>query len=139
MSHHFSHILSKEPHNTGGFIPFLQVDITPTGGNHKKVGDWNSLEHLRQGTGILVDFIGRISKKFPSWTAEQKLKGLFTPSLHPVSFSFVVQLISAVAVRQQWRSQTDLLTVSSLRQPVTGLRSTLLDDLDRLVFLLLLV
>ncbi|XP_056442088.1 lysozyme g-like [Gadus chalcogrammus] len=36
---------------------------------------WDGGEHLYQATGILVYFIGRIQKKFPSWTAEQQLKG----------------------------------------------------------------
>ncbi|XP_034442809.1 lysozyme g-like [Hippoglossus hippoglossus] len=53
----------------------MQVDVNPNGGGHTAVGGWDSEEHLNQGTGILVDFIDRISKKFPGWSREQKLKG----------------------------------------------------------------
>ncbi|XP_021164086.2 lysozyme g [Fundulus heteroclitus] len=42
---------------------------------HKIEGGWNSEEHLRQATGILVHFIKRIQTKFPSWNKEQQLKG----------------------------------------------------------------
>ncbi|XP_028260538.1 lysozyme g-like [Parambassis ranga] len=49
----------------------MQVDIR----YHTRQGAWDSEEHLRQGTGILVDFITKISNKFRSWTNEQKLKG----------------------------------------------------------------
>lgn len=52
------------------------MDVTPNGGNHPKIGDWNSYEHINQATGILVYFIDRIGNKFPNWSAEQKLKGL---------------------------------------------------------------
>ncbi|XP_043971342.1 lysozyme g-like isoform X3 [Gambusia affinis] len=50
----------------------MQVDIR----YHRKEGDWDSEEHLRQATGILVHFIERIQKKFPNWSREQQLKGL---------------------------------------------------------------
>lgn len=50
----------------------LQVDKR----HHKIVGAWNSEEHLRQGTGILVNFIKTIQRKFPGWSKEQQLKGL---------------------------------------------------------------
>uniref|UniRef100_A0A8C6WHD4 Lysozyme g n=1 Tax=Neogobius melanostomus TaxID=47308 RepID=A0A8C6WHD4_9GOBI len=53
----------------------MQVDVSPTGGNHTKKGDWNSEEHLRQATGILQYFIDRIGKKFKDWTEAQQLKG----------------------------------------------------------------
>ncbi|XP_077460769.1 lysozyme g-like [Stigmatopora argus] len=42
---------------------------------HTPKGGWDSEDHLSQGTDILIDFIGKIKKKFPSWTAEQQLKG----------------------------------------------------------------
>ncbi|XP_074486635.1 lysozyme g-like [Sebastes fasciatus] len=53
----------------------MQVDVNPNGGGHTKRGGWDSEEHLCQGTEILVHFIGRIRNKFPSWNAEQQLKG----------------------------------------------------------------
>uniref|UniRef100_A0A3P9PXP7 Lysozyme g n=1 Tax=Poecilia reticulata TaxID=8081 RepID=A0A3P9PXP7_POERE len=49
----------------------MQVDIR----HHSAKGDWDSEEHLRQATGILVHFIKRIQNKFPSWSREQQLKG----------------------------------------------------------------
>ncbi|XP_032418901.1 lysozyme g-like isoform X1 [Xiphophorus hellerii] len=49
----------------------MQVDIR----HHHKEGDWDSEEHLRQATGILVHFIKRIQNKFPNWSKEQQLKG----------------------------------------------------------------
>nr|XP_020516296.1 lysozyme g-like isoform X1 [Labrus bergylta] len=69
--------------NTGGWGDhgngwgLMQVDVNPNGGGHTAQGAWDSEEHLRQATGILVHFIGRISTKFPNWSPEQKLKGLF--------------------------------------------------------------
>ncbi|XP_030207911.1 lysozyme g-like isoform X1 [Gadus morhua] len=36
---------------------------------------WDSETHLDYATQILVTFIGRIKRKFPSWTAEEQLKG----------------------------------------------------------------
>ncbi|XP_029288378.1 lysozyme g-like [Cottoperca gobio] len=53
----------------------MQVDVNPNGGGHKAVGEWDSEEHLRQATGILVYFIDRIRNKFPNWSREQQLKG----------------------------------------------------------------
>ncbi|CAJ1053631.1 N-acetylmuramoyl-L-alanine amidase-like isoform X1 [Xyrichtys novacula] len=53
----------------------MQVDVNPNGGGHTARGAWDSEEHLNQATGILVYFLGRISKKFPSWNKEQQLKG----------------------------------------------------------------
>ncbi|XP_030207912.1 lysozyme g-like isoform X2 [Gadus morhua] len=35
---------------------------------------WDSETHLDYATQILVTFIGRIKRKFPSWTAEEQLK-----------------------------------------------------------------
>ncbi|XP_074486632.1 lysozyme g-like isoform X2 [Sebastes fasciatus] len=59
-------------HNAWGL---MQVDVNPDGGGHTKRGDWDSEEHLCQGTEILVHFIKRIRDKFPDWSTEQKLKG----------------------------------------------------------------
>ncbi|XP_048094418.1 lysozyme g-like [Alosa alosa] len=42
---------------------------------HKPMGDWDSEEHIKQGTGILTYSIGIIQNKFPKWTKEQQLKG----------------------------------------------------------------
>nr|XP_057906719.1 lysozyme g-like [Doryrhamphus excisus] len=42
---------------------------------HTIQGAWNSAEHLRQGTEILIGYIKEIKNKFPNWTAEQQLKG----------------------------------------------------------------
>ncbi|XP_059196125.1 lysozyme g-like [Centropristis striata] len=53
----------------------MQVDVNPNGGGHTARGAWDSEEHLRQGTEILVYFIGRIRNKFRSWSTEQQLKG----------------------------------------------------------------
>ncbi|CAL8273442.1 unnamed protein product [Gadus morhua 'NCC'] len=36
---------------------------------------WDGEGHLDYATQILVCFIGRIKRKFPSWTAEEQLKG----------------------------------------------------------------
>ncbi|XP_061586082.1 lysozyme g-like isoform X3 [Cololabis saira] len=49
----------------------MQVDKN----HHIKRGAWNSEEHLTQATEILVYFIKRIQRKFPTWTKEQQLKG----------------------------------------------------------------
>lgn len=68
------------------------------------MGAWDSVEHIRQGTGILVSFIGRIRTKFPGWSAEQQLKGLLAdqhaPALFTVclaSFSFVIVSAGGIA------------------------------------------
>ncbi|XP_029288368.1 lysozyme g-like [Cottoperca gobio] len=53
----------------------MQVDVNPNGGRHEKVGEWDSEEHLRHATGILVNFIDLIRNKFPNWSTEQQLKG----------------------------------------------------------------
>ncbi|KAM4665110.1 lysozyme G-like isoform 2-T2 [Discoglossus pictus] len=42
---------------------------------HTPKGEWDSEEHLKQGTGVLIEMIERIKKKFPKWTPEQQLKG----------------------------------------------------------------
>ncbi|KAM6939709.1 lysozyme g-like [Xenentodon cancila] len=63
---------SRKKYNGFGL---MQVDVNPKGGGHTKRGDWDSEEHLCQGTEILVYFIKRIQNKFPSWTKEQQLKG----------------------------------------------------------------
>uniref|UniRef100_A0A087X412 Lysozyme g n=1 Tax=Poecilia formosa TaxID=48698 RepID=A0A087X412_POEFO len=53
----------------------MQVDKFSSNIYHQKEGDWDSEEHLRQATGILVHFIKRIQNKFPNWSREQQLKG----------------------------------------------------------------
>ncbi|XP_037619883.1 lysozyme g-like isoform X1 [Sebastes umbrosus] len=53
----------------------MQVDVNPDGGGHTPEGDWDSEEHLCQGTRILVHFIKRIRNKFPNWSREKQLKG----------------------------------------------------------------
>uniref|UniRef100_A0A672FSE8 Lysozyme g n=1 Tax=Salarias fasciatus TaxID=181472 RepID=A0A672FSE8_SALFA len=53
----------------------MQVDVTPNGGRHKPEGDWDSEEHLRQATRILIGFIEKIQQKFPHWSKEEQLKG----------------------------------------------------------------
>ncbi|XP_028312404.1 lysozyme g-like [Gouania willdenowi] len=53
----------------------MQVDVNPNGGGHTPRGAWDSEEHITQATEILVYFIDRISKKFPTWTKEMQLKG----------------------------------------------------------------
>ncbi|KAK9539991.1 hypothetical protein VZT92_002469 [Zoarces viviparus] len=53
----------------------MQVDITPTGGNHTQRGGWDSEEHLCQATEILVYFIERIRGKASFRNAEEQLKG----------------------------------------------------------------
>lgn len=63
---------ARQAHNAWGL---MQVDVNPHGGGHTAKGDWNSVEHLRQATEILVYFIGRIRNKYPKWTPAQQLKG----------------------------------------------------------------
>ncbi|XP_059184401.1 lysozyme g-like [Centropristis striata] len=63
---------SRRAYNGWGL---MQVDVNPNGGRHTARGAWDSEEHLRQGTDILVYFIGRIRNKFPRWSTEQQLKG----------------------------------------------------------------
>ncbi|XP_071361859.1 lysozyme g-like isoform X2 [Trachinotus anak] len=61
--------------NAWNAFGLMQVDVNPKGGNHRPDGKWDSEEHLRQATGILVDFIERIRNKFPNWSREEQLKG----------------------------------------------------------------
>ncbi|XP_026216284.1 lysozyme g-like [Anabas testudineus] len=61
--------------DAGNAWGLMQVDINPHGGGHTARGAWDSEEHLRQATEILVYFIKRIQQKFPGWTSEQQLKG----------------------------------------------------------------
>ncbi|KAL4631556.1 lysozyme g [Arapaima gigas] len=42
---------------------------------HQPVGAWDSKEHIRQATDILVYFINAIKKKFPRWPKEHHFKG----------------------------------------------------------------
>ncbi|XP_076027259.1 lysozyme g-like [Genypterus blacodes] len=53
----------------------MQVDVNPRGGNHTPVGEWDSEEHLRQATDILIYFIKRIQKKSSFVDKQQELKG----------------------------------------------------------------
>lgn len=55
----------------GNAFGLMQVDKR----YHAIKGEWASKEHICQGTGILVDMINNIQKKFPHWTKEQQLKG----------------------------------------------------------------
>uniref|UniRef100_A0A8C8VKH3 Lysozyme g n=1 Tax=Pelusios castaneus TaxID=367368 RepID=A0A8C8VKH3_9SAUR len=74
-------IISRESHagtalkngwgDNGNAFGLMQVDKR----YHRPVGRWNSEEHLVQGTGILVNMIKGIQKKFPRWTKDQQLKG----------------------------------------------------------------
>ncbi|KAH1186524.1 hypothetical protein KIL84_019273 [Mauremys mutica] len=74
-------IISRESHagtalrggwgDRGNGFGLMQVDKR----YHKLFGQWNSEAHVLQGTGILVDMIKGIQKKFPRWTKEQQLKG----------------------------------------------------------------
>ncbi|XP_075877204.1 lysozyme g-like [Nelusetta ayraudi] len=59
----------------GKAFGLMQIDMDEKGSNHEVVGEWDSYEHVYQATGILVDFIEKISEKFPRWSKEQKLKG----------------------------------------------------------------
>nr|XP_019939489.1 PREDICTED: lysozyme g [Paralichthys olivaceus] len=62
----------RQAYNAWGL---MQVDVNPNGGGHTAVGGWDSEDHLRQATGILVTFIERIRTKFPGWSKEKQLKG----------------------------------------------------------------
>uniref|UniRef100_A0A672G915 Lysozyme g n=1 Tax=Salarias fasciatus TaxID=181472 RepID=A0A672G915_SALFA len=64
-------IISRESRAWG----LMQVDVTEDGGGHEPEGEWDSEEHLRQATGILIDFIKKIQRKFPRWSREMQLKG----------------------------------------------------------------
>ncbi|XP_069493479.1 lysozyme g-like [Ambystoma mexicanum] len=55
----------------GNGFGLMQVDKR----YHAIKGEWDSKEHISQGTEILLESIGQIEKKFPDWTAEQQLKG----------------------------------------------------------------
>ncbi|XP_078512288.1 lysozyme g-like [Lissotriton helveticus] len=55
----------------GNAFGLMQVDIR----YHKIRGAWNSQEHITQATEILVSMIKAVTKKFPKWSVEQKLKG----------------------------------------------------------------
>ncbi|KAK3535417.1 hypothetical protein QTP70_016791 [Hemibagrus guttatus] len=55
----------------GNGFGLMQVDKR----YHKLRGARNSEEHLTQGTGILIDSIKQIQKKFPNWSKEQQFKG----------------------------------------------------------------
>ncbi|XP_076583885.1 lysozyme g-like [Chaetodon auriga] len=53
----------------------MQVDVNPEGGKHTPEGEWDSEQHLRQATGILVHFIKKMQHKFSGMCKEQQLKG----------------------------------------------------------------
>ncbi|KAL4630860.1 lysozyme g-like [Arapaima gigas] len=55
----------------GNGFGLMQVDKR----HHRIVGEWNSEEHLIQGTKILTDFISGVKAKFPNWSKEKVLKG----------------------------------------------------------------
>ncbi|XP_060883596.1 LOW QUALITY PROTEIN: lysozyme g-like, partial [Labrus mixtus] len=63
---------SRRAYNAFGL---MQVDVNPNGGGYSPEGAWDSEEHLRQATGILVHFMEQIKKKISNWSPEQKLKG----------------------------------------------------------------
>ncbi|CAL8352418.1 lysozyme g [Gadus morhua] len=42
---------------------------------HTPIGAWNSVEHVDQATGILVDIIKEVQRDFPDWSREKQLKG----------------------------------------------------------------
>lgn len=54
------------------------MDVNPEGGGHTPRGAWDSEEHILQGTEILISFIGKIRKKFPKWSKEHQLKGVYS-------------------------------------------------------------
>ncbi|TSV81472.1 Lysozyme g [Bagarius yarrelli] len=55
----------------GNGFGLMQVDKR----YHKLRGAWNSEEHVTQGTGILIDAIRAIQRKFPNWPKEHQFKG----------------------------------------------------------------
>ncbi|XP_045579258.1 lysozyme g isoform X1 [Salmo salar] len=59
----------------GGKTNKIDTTPAPSGGGHTPKGEWNSEEHLKQCTEILIGFIKIIQKKFHLWTKEQQLKG----------------------------------------------------------------
>ncbi|XP_070683727.1 lysozyme g-like [Pempheris klunzingeri] len=61
-----------QKYNTYGL---MQIDVNPNGGGHTPKGSWDSEEHLRQATDILLHFMLRIKHAFPHWSKEQQLKG----------------------------------------------------------------
>ncbi|KAG7224676.1 hypothetical protein INR49_011429 [Caranx melampygus] len=62
----------KKKYNAFGL---MQVDVDEDGGNHIPEGKWDSVDHLRQATDILIYFIERIQKKCKNWSKEEQLKG----------------------------------------------------------------
>uniref|UniRef100_A0A674N2G9 Lysozyme g n=1 Tax=Takifugu rubripes TaxID=31033 RepID=A0A674N2G9_TAKRU len=54
---------------------FGLMQIDPQNSGITPVGSWDSVEHLIQATKILLSFIDVIKNKFPSWNANQHLKG----------------------------------------------------------------
>ncbi|XP_078739521.1 lysozyme g-like [Lampetra fluviatilis] len=64
-------LLVKGFGDNGNGFGLMQVDKR----FHNTVGTWDSEDHLKQGTGILIDMISAIKKKFPNWTQDQQMKG----------------------------------------------------------------
>uniref|UniRef100_A0A8C4Z743 Lysozyme g n=1 Tax=Gadus morhua TaxID=8049 RepID=A0A8C4Z743_GADMO len=57
---------------------------------HTPIGAWNSVEHVDQATGILVDIIKEVQRDFPDWSREKQLKAPLTyilPKLCPLCFT----------------------------------------------------
>ncbi|KAJ1118450.1 hypothetical protein NDU88_006641 [Pleurodeles waltl] len=44
---------------------------------HKPKGAWDSAEHITQGTEVLIQMFKAIQIKFPNWTVNQHLKGVY--------------------------------------------------------------
>ncbi|XP_064161693.1 lysozyme g-like [Anguilla rostrata] len=65
------HVMSNGWGDHGYAFGLMQVDRR----HHKPEGEWNSQQHIIQGTGILAWFINQMKAKFPSWSKEQQLKG----------------------------------------------------------------
>ncbi|KAM4795960.1 lysozyme g-like [Rhinophrynus dorsalis] len=57
--------------DNGNAFGLMQIDIRW----HTIRGTWNSVEHITQGVEILIEMFNFISRKFPSWSTDQKLKG----------------------------------------------------------------
>ncbi|XP_061091036.1 lysozyme g-like 1 [Conger conger] len=55
----------------GNGFGLMQVDKR----YHELQGEWNSEQHISQGTAILTGFVKQIQKKFPAWSKEQQFKG----------------------------------------------------------------
>lgn len=74
----FSCDITKQKKKTECKSSTPQVDVNPEGGGHTPRGAWDSEEHILQGKEILISFIGKIRKKFPKWSKEHQLKGVYS-------------------------------------------------------------